>query len=31
VTITTTIADLTGRPATTFAEFTHEHAAVFRG
>ena len=31
VTITTTIAELTGRPATTFAEFAHEHAADFRG
>ena len=31
VTMTTTIADLTGRPATTFAEFAHEHAALFRG
>jgi uncharacterized protein YbjT (DUF2867 family) len=31
VTITTTIADLTGRPPTTFAEFAHEHAADFHG
>lgn len=31
VTITTTVADLTGRPPTTFAEFAHEHATVFRG
>jgi uncharacterized protein YbjT (DUF2867 family) len=31
VTITTTVADLTGRPPTTVAEFAHEHAAVFRG
>ena len=31
VTMTTTIADLTGRPATTFAEFAHEHASLFRG
>ena len=31
VTITSTIADLTGRPPRTFAEFAHEHAAEFRG
>jgi uncharacterized protein YbjT (DUF2867 family) len=31
VTITTTVAELTGRPPRTFAEFAHEHAAVFRG
>lgn len=31
VTITITVADLTGRPATTFAEFAHEHADEFRG
>ena len=31
VTITTTDADLTGRPPRTFAEFAHEHAAVFHG
>ena len=31
VTITTTVADLTGRPPRTVAEFAHEHAAVFRG
>jgi uncharacterized protein YbjT (DUF2867 family) len=31
VTITTAVADLTGRPPRTFAEFAHEHAAVFRG
>ena len=31
VTITTTIADLTGRPPTTLVEFAHRHAAAFRG
>lgn len=31
VTITTTVADLTGRPPRTFADFVHEHAADFRG
>lgn len=31
VTITSTVADLTGRPPRTFAEFAREHAAVFRG
>jgi hypothetical protein len=31
VTMTTTIADLTGLPSTTFAEFAPEHSAVFRG
>jgi uncharacterized protein YbjT (DUF2867 family) len=31
VTITSTIADLTGRPPLTVAEFVREHAAVFRG
>ena len=31
VTITTTVADLTGRRSRTFAEFAHEYAAVFRG
>ena len=31
VTITTTIADLTGRPPLTVAEFVREHAASFRG
>ena len=31
VTITTTVADLTGRPPRTFAEFAEENAAVFRG
>jgi hypothetical protein len=31
VTITTTIAELTGRPPRTFAEFVREHAASFRG
>ena len=31
VTITTTVADLTGRPPRTVAEFAHEHAAIFRG
>ena len=30
-TITTAVADLTGRPPRTFAEFAHENAAVFRG
>jgi len=30
-TITTTIADLTGRPPQTVAEFVREHASVFRG
>ncbi len=31
VTITSTIAELTGRPPRTVAEFVHEHAASFRG
>jgi uncharacterized protein YbjT (DUF2867 family) len=31
VTITSTVADLTGRPPRTVAEFAREHAAVFRG
>ena len=31
VTITNTVADLTGRPPRTVAEFVQEHAAVFRG
>ena len=31
VTITSTIADLTGRPPRTVAEFVREHAASFRG
>ena len=31
VTITTTVADLTGRPPRTVAEFVQEHASVFRG
>jgi uncharacterized protein YbjT (DUF2867 family) len=31
VTITTTVADITGRAPRIFAEFAHEHAAVFRG
>ena len=31
VTITTTVADLTGRPPRTVAEFVREHAATFRG
>jgi len=31
VTITSTIADLTGRPPLTVAEFVREHAAVFAG
>ena len=31
VTITTTVADLTGRPPRTVAEFVQEHAAIFRG
>jgi uncharacterized protein YbjT (DUF2867 family) len=31
VTITTTVAELTGRPPRTVAEFIQEHAAVFRG
>ncbi len=30
-TITSIVADLTGRPPRTFAEFAHDHAAVFRG
>jgi uncharacterized protein YbjT (DUF2867 family) len=30
VTITTVVADLTGRPPRTFAEFVREHAAAFR-
>jgi uncharacterized protein YbjT (DUF2867 family) len=31
VTITSTIADLTGRPPRTVAEFVREHASAFRG
>ena len=31
VTITTTVADLTGRPPQTVAEFVQEHASVFSG
>ncbi len=31
VTITATVADLTGRPPRTVAEFAREHAAAFRG
>ena len=31
VTITTNVADLTGRPPRTVAEFAREHAAAFRG
>jgi len=31
LTITSTVADLTGRPPRTFAEFARDHAAVFRG
>jgi NAD(P)H dehydrogenase (quinone) len=31
VTITSTIADLTGRPPRTVAEFVGEHASSFRG
>ena len=31
VTITSTVADLTGRPPRTVAEFAREHAAAFRG
>ena len=31
VTITNTVAELTGRPARTVAEFVQEHASVFRG
>jgi len=31
VTITNTVADLTGRPARTFGEFAHDYAAVFCG
>ena len=31
VTITSVVADLTGRPPRTFAEFARDHAAVFRG
>jgi uncharacterized protein YbjT (DUF2867 family) len=31
VTITSTVADLTGRPPRTVAEFAREHAVVFRG
>lgn len=30
-TITSVVADLTGKPARTFAEFARDHAAVFRG
>ena len=31
VTITNTIADLTGQPPRTVGDFVREHAAVFRG
>jgi uncharacterized protein YbjT (DUF2867 family) len=31
VTITSTVADLTGRPPRTFAQFAQDHAAAFRG
>jgi hypothetical protein len=31
VTITSTVADLTGRPPRTVREFVREHADVFRG
>jgi hypothetical protein len=31
VTITNTVADLTGRPPRTVAEFVQEHASAFRG
>ena len=31
LTITSTVADLTGRPPITFAEFARDYAAVFRG
>jgi hypothetical protein len=31
VTITSTIADLTGRPPRTLAEFVRGHASAFRG
>lgn len=31
VTITNVVADLTGRPPRTFAEFARDHAAAFRG
>ncbi|MET0709525.1 MAG: SDR family oxidoreductase [Tardiphaga sp.] len=31
ITITNTVADLTGRPPRTLAEFVREHASVFRG
>jgi hypothetical protein len=31
VTITNTVADLTGRPPRTVAEFVQENASVFRG
>jgi uncharacterized protein YbjT (DUF2867 family) len=31
VTITNTVAELTGRPARTVAEFVREHASAFRG
>ncbi len=30
-TITSALADLTGRPPRTFAEFAHDYAVVFRG
>jgi hypothetical protein len=30
VTITSTVADLSGRPPRTLAEFAHDYAAVFR-
>ena len=31
VTVTSTVADLTGRPPRTVAEFVQEHVSVFRG
>ena len=31
VTITSVVADLTGRPPRTFPEFARDHAALFRG
>ena len=31
VTITNTVAELTGKPPCTVAEFVKEHASVFRG
>jgi uncharacterized protein YbjT (DUF2867 family) len=30
-TITSVVADLTGKPPRTFSEFAHDHAAIFRG